>query len=55
MEVEQDHMVMSGRYGGQEGDGCHDLAKRLSHYLIFLFFFFSFSFEYCFSFSFLFF
>ena len=23
MEVEQDHMVMSGRYGGQEGDGCH--------------------------------
>ena len=32
---------------------CHDLAKWLSHYLIFLFFFFSFSFEYCFSFSFL--
>ena len=23
MEVEQDHMVMSGRYRGQEGDGCH--------------------------------
>jgi len=23
MEVEQDHMVMSGRYGGQEGDGCY--------------------------------
>ena len=23
MEVEQGHMVMSGRYGGQEGDGCH--------------------------------
>jgi len=23
MEVEQDHMVMSRRYGGQEGDGCH--------------------------------
>jgi len=23
MEVEQDHMVMFGRYGGQEGDGCH--------------------------------
>ena len=23
MEVEQNHMVMSGRYGGQEGDGCH--------------------------------
>jgi len=23
MEVEQDHMVMSKRYGGQEGDGCH--------------------------------
>jgi len=23
MEVEQDHMVMSGRYGGQEGDSCH--------------------------------
>jgi len=23
MEVEQDHMVMSGRYGGQKGDGCH--------------------------------
>jgi len=22
MEVEQDHIVMSGRYGGQEGDGC---------------------------------
>jgi len=24
MKVEQDHMVMSRRYGGQEGDGCHD-------------------------------
>jgi len=23
MEVEQDHMVMSGRYGGQEGDGYY--------------------------------
>jgi len=23
MEVEQNHMVMSGRYGGQEGDSCH--------------------------------
>jgi len=23
MEVEQDHMVMSRRYGRQEGDGCH--------------------------------
>ena len=23
MEVEQDHMVMSGRYGGQEGNNCH--------------------------------
>jgi len=23
MEVEQDHIVMSGRYGGQEDDGCH--------------------------------
>ena len=23
MEVEQDHMVMSVRYGGQEGNGCH--------------------------------
>jgi len=23
MEVEQDHMVMSERYRGQEGDGCH--------------------------------
>jgi len=23
MEVEQDHMVISRRYGGQEGDGCH--------------------------------
>jgi len=23
MEVEQDHMVMSERYGGQEGDGYH--------------------------------
>jgi len=23
MEVEQDHMVMSERYGGQEDDGCH--------------------------------
>ena len=23
MEVEQDHMVMSGRYGRQESDGCH--------------------------------
>jgi len=22
MEVEQGHMVMSGRYGEQEGDGC---------------------------------
>jgi len=24
MEVEQDHMVMFRRYGGQEGNGCHD-------------------------------
>ena len=24
MEVEQGHIVMSRRYGGQEGDGCHD-------------------------------
>ena len=23
MEVKQYHMVMSRRYGGQEGDGCH--------------------------------
>jgi len=23
MEIEQHHMVMSGRYGRQEGDGCH--------------------------------
>jgi len=23
MEVKQDHMVMSRRYRGQEGDGCH--------------------------------
>ena len=23
MKVEQDHMVMSGRYGGQKGDSCH--------------------------------
>jgi len=23
MEVEQDYMVMSRRYGGQEGDSCH--------------------------------
>jgi len=23
MEVEQDHMVMSGRYGGQGDDSCH--------------------------------
>jgi len=23
MEVEQDHIVMSGRYGGQKGDSCH--------------------------------
>jgi len=23
LTVEQDHMVMSGRYKGQEGDGCH--------------------------------
>ena len=23
MEVEQDHMVMSGRYGGQKGNSCH--------------------------------
>ena len=23
MEVEQHHMVMSGRYGGQEGDSCY--------------------------------
>jgi len=23
MEVEQHHMVMTGRYRGQEGDGCH--------------------------------
>jgi len=23
MEVEQDHMVMFGKYGRQKGDGCH--------------------------------
>jgi len=23
MEVEQHHMVMSRRYGGQEGNSCH--------------------------------
>ena len=23
IEVEQDHIVMSRRYGGQEGDACH--------------------------------
>jgi len=23
MEVEQDHMVMSGRYRGQKGNGCY--------------------------------
>jgi len=23
MEVEQDHMVMSGRYGGQKGNGSY--------------------------------
>jgi len=23
IKVEQDHIVMSGRYGGQEGDGCY--------------------------------
>jgi len=23
MEVEQDYIVMFGRYGGQEGGGCH--------------------------------
>ena len=23
MEVKQHHVVMSGRYEGQEGDGCH--------------------------------
>jgi len=23
MEMEQDHIVMSGRYRGQEGDSCH--------------------------------
>ena len=23
MKVEQYYMVMSGRYGGQEGDSCH--------------------------------
>ena len=23
MEVEQNHMVMSGRYREQEGDSCH--------------------------------
>ena len=23
MEMKQDHMVMSGRYGEQEGDTCH--------------------------------
>ena len=23
MEVEQHHMVMSGRYGRQESDSCH--------------------------------
>ena len=28
MEVEQDHMVMSGRYGGQEDDNCYDHIVR---------------------------
>jgi len=23
MEMEQDYIVMSGRYGGRKGDGCH--------------------------------
>jgi len=23
MEVEQDHIVMSGRYEGQKGNSCH--------------------------------
>ena len=23
MEVEQNHMIMSRRYGGQEDDSCH--------------------------------
>jgi len=32
---------------------CHNLAKWLSHYFIFLLFFFSFSFDYYFSFYFL--
>jgi len=45
----------TGRMKSATKEACHDLAKWLSHYLIFLFFFFFFSFEYCFSFSFLFF
>ena len=28
MEMEQDHMVMSRRYGGQEGNGCHGCIEE---------------------------
>jgi len=27
MKVEQDHIVMSRKYGGQEGDSCHGCCK----------------------------
>ena len=47
MEVEQDYMVMSGRYGGQEGGGCHGYmvvswkdareSSRMKSFLFYLF------------------
>ena len=47
MEVEQHHMVMSGRYGGQEGGGCHGYmvvswkdareSSRMKSFLFYLF------------------
>jgi len=48
MKVEQDHMVMSGRYREQEGDSCHGYmvvslrrdAKESSRMESFFFYFF---------------
>ena len=48
MEVEQDHMVMSGRYEGQEGDSYHGCmvvswrrdARESDRIKSFLFYFF---------------
>ena len=38
MEVEQNHMVMSRRYGGQEGDSCygHMMVSITNGHLLFV-------------------